>query len=371
MVILEPLSHRGMLCIAIKGKYTSKVNSWIRSRSELSYSSTHRCYYGEYSEKLLNELREGIIGLMATVNIRWPEKGERENDQTSPQARTIIVPSLYSEHLVKRRYSKSTKENYEAQFKAFLAFIHPKTAEAITEQDIHDYQIFLVSDRKASHSTQNQAINAIKFYLEQVRGGERRKYYIERPRKETKLPTVLSEDEIRSLLSETHYMKHKCILFLLYSAGLRMSELLALRECDIDRHRKLIYVRGGKGKKDRVTLLSAVAIQYLEEYLSLFKPEHWVFEGPDGGPYGATSVNSIIKRSAARAGIRKTVSAHTLRHSFATHLLEHGTDLRYIQSLLGHESSKTTERYTQVTKKGFESLVSPLDRISLRDNKEI
>lgn len=351
MVILEPIQHRGMLCIAIRGKYSSRVYSWIRFRSELKYSSTHRCYYGKYSEELLSALQEGMLSVTSAIKVLWQEKGNTGNLRASPEAASVSVPLPYSDHLVKRRYSKSTRENYEAQFKGFLAFIHPKTAEAFTEQDIHDYQIFLVRERKVSHSTQNQAINAIKFYLEQVRGGERREYYIERPRRETKLPTVLSEEEMKALLSHTHYIKHKCMLLLLYSAGLRISELLGLRECDIDRDRKLIYVRGGKGKKDRVTLLSAVAMQYIGDYLGLLKPKHWLFEGPDGGPYSATSINVVIKRNAAKAGIRKTVSAHTLRHSFATHLLENGTDLRSIQILLGHESSKTTERYTQVTKK--------------------
>jgi integrase/recombinase XerD len=175
------------------------------------------------------------------------------------------------------------------------------------------------------------------------------------------------------LLLRTNYIKHKCMLLLLYSAGLRISELLGLRPGEIDYDRKLINVRGGKGKKDRVTLLSNVAAQFLLDYVELMKPKEFLFEGPGGKAYGATSVNKIIKRSAEKAGIRKNVSAHTLRHSFATHLLEHGTDLRYIQSLLGHESSKTTERYTQVTKKGFENLVSPLDRMAgkVGDNKNI
>ena len=150
---------------------------------------------------------------------------------------------------------------------------------------------------------------------------------------------------------------------MLYGAGLRRSELLNLKPGDIDADRKMVHVRGGKGRKDRVTLFSVRAYGCIQEYLELIKPKEWLFEGPDGAQYSASSLNAIIKRSAARAGITKKVSAHTLRHSFATHLLEHGADLRYIQSLVGHESSKTTERYTQVTRKGFEGLVSPLDRI--------
>lgn len=372
MVILEPLQHRGMVCIAIRGKYDFRVGSWIRSRGELKYSATHRCYYGAYSETLLSDIRCGLKELDPMISDLWEGEDVHEKVRRYMTHANVTVPRAYSDHLVRRRYSKSTRDNYETQFRAFLAFICPKNADEFTDQDIGDYQMFLIRERKVGYSTQNQAINAIKFYLEQVKGGDRRAYYIERPRKECKLPTVLSEQEMKELLSQTHYIKHKCILLLLYSAGLRMSELLGLRACDIDRDRKLIYVRAGKGKKDRVTLLSAVALQYIDDYVSLLKPKQWLFEGPDGGPYGATSVNAIIKRSAAKAGIQKKVSAHTLRHSFATHLLEHGTDLRYIQTLLGHESSKTTERYTQVTKKGFENLVSPLDRLAgTASNKEI
>lgn len=184
---------------------------------------------------------------------------------------------------------------------------------------------------------------------------------------------MLSEEEIRLLFENTHYIKHRCMLMLLYAAGLRRSELLRLKPADIDASRKLIYVRGGKGGKDRVTLFPARAYEIIREYLELIKPREWLFEGPDGNPYSATSLNNIIRRSAQRAGIRKHVSAHTLRHTFATHLLEAGADLRYIQSLLGHESSKTTERYTQVTRKGFENLVSPLERMKevSKDDKEI
>ncbi len=234
----------------------------------------------------------------------------------------------------------------------------------------------LVTIKKVSISTQNQAINAIKFYLERVLRGERKEYYVERPLKEWKLPTVLSEEEVQALLVQTKNLKHRCMLFFLYSAGLRISELLSLKHASIDADRGLIYVRGGKGKKDRVTLLSRVAYAYMNEYIKKYEPVTWLFEGPGGCQYSSRSVNSIIKRSCRLAGIGKQASAHTLRHSFATHLLERGTDLRYIQTLLGHESSLTTERYTHVTRKGFELLVSPLDNLVCtltlnQDNKGI
>lgn len=152
----------------------------------------------------------------------------------------------------------------------------------------------------------------------------------------------MSQAEVVSLINSTSNIKHRCIMYLLYSAGLRLSELLRLRLEDLDPDRGLVHVRGGKGNKDRITLLSSITFKLLEEYMSCFRPQTYRFEGPHRGRYSPRSVNAIIKRAARIVGIRKNISAHTLRHSFATHLLEQGTDLRYIQTLLGHESSRTT-----------------------------
>lgn len=232
----------------------------------------------------------------------------------------------------------------------------------------------MVKTRKVSLSAQNQAINAIKFHLEHVLRGARATFEVDRPRPEQKLPSVLSEEEVAALLNSVTNAKHKIILFLLYSAGLRISELLALRPTDIDADRGLIYVRNAKGRKDRVTLLSREAKNAIDLYLKAFNPTQYLIEGGPAHPYSARSVNNIIKTACNKAGIRKNASAHTLRHSFATHLLENGTDLRYIQKLLGHESSTTTERYTHVTKKGLENITSPLDRLmqnlNFRPNKK-
>jgi len=253
----------------------------------------------------------------------------------------------------------------------FLMYIHPIKPEEVTEKIVHGYLQYLVTEKKVSTATQNQAINAIKFYLEQVMEGERRVYYTERPRKEWKLPTVLSNDEVKALFYHTENVKHRAIMFLFYSAGLRMTELLHLRWIDIDQGRKSIFVRSGKGKKDRRTLLSPVAYDYLMHYKEIYRTSDFVFEGTGGRVYSARSVNNMLKRNARRAGMEKNISAHTLRHSFATHMLEGGADLRYIQALLGHESSKTTERYTHVTQRGFDKLRSPLDALMLAEGTEM
>ena len=221
--------------------------------------------------------------------------------------------------------------------------------------------LYLVEERQISTSYQNQAINAIKFYFEKVLKGPRRVYYIERPRKEKLLPSVLSEAEVKKIIENISNLKHKCLIMTCYSAGLRISEALNLKPADIDSKRMMIHIRGGKGKKDRITLLSSRLLELLREYYRLYKPVEYLFTGQMGGQYSERSAQLVLKEAARRAGITRHVTLHTLRHSFATHLLENGTDLRYIQSLLGHSSPKTTQIYTHITTKGFDQIKNPLD----------
>jgi integrase/recombinase XerD len=371
MLKLRSVNHRGADCIVITGKASHHMSQLIKSFPGSRYSRTYGSYYILNQRELIQNLKHRLTEAGVQV------LDEVDKIKVTPPKNTppyIDLPEGFDELLIKMRYSEATRENYNAQFRNFLTWMSPKSLEYINDETIHKYLLYLVKERKVSLSTQNQAINAIKFYLEHLNKGERKVYYLERPRKEWKLPVVLSEDEVAALLKYTINVKHHCLVMLLYSAGLRISELLNLRWTDIDRDRHVIHVRSGKGGKDRITLLSAVAFKNITAYLEIYNPSNWLFEGPDGKPYSPRSVNQIIKRSCAKANIAKRVSAHTLRHSFATHLLEHGTDLRYIQSLLGHESSKTTERYTHITRKGFDQLVSPLDRIAEKlsfDNKEI
>lgn len=373
MITLEPLMHRDQLCIAIRGSMAGTVYEALLRFPERKYSKTHRCFYVNYSKENLFQLRSTLEEHSVVVLKDFSNENSITN--LALTKKFVAIPDSYGEKLIRMRYSKATYDNYMIQFRNFLIHIYPTGADGITEELVHGYLLHLINFKKVSISTQNLAINAIKFYLEHVMEGERRVYYTERPRKEWKLPTVLSEQEIRDLFFYTKNVKHRAIMFLLYSAGLRMSELLQLKWTDIDPERGLIYIRAAKGKKDRVTLLSSTAHEYLLHYRDLYQPRLWVFEGSTGQAYSPRSVNNTIKRNALRAGIEKRVSAHTLRHSFATHLLEGGTDLRYIQALLGHDSSKTTERYAHVTKRGFDKLRSPLDnllpRSTFTDNKDI
>lgn len=249
---------------------------------------------------------------------------------------------------------------YITLFERYINFYKDQDLIMLDENDIRSYLKHLIQASK-SDSYVNQTVNAIKFYYEIVYNMPNRFYYLERPRKKKKLPDVLSKEDVLKIIKQTSNIKHKCILSLLYSAGLRMSELLNLQIHDIESERMMIKVRSAKGNKDRYTLLSEKLLIDLRKYYKEWRPKQHLFEGPEGRKYSSSSVTAILKRSAKQAGILRKVNAHMLRHSFATHLLENGTDLRYIQALLGHESSKTTEIYTHVTTNAFRSVQNPLD----------
>ncbi|MBX2978739.1 MAG: tyrosine-type recombinase/integrase [Flavobacteriales bacterium] len=197
--------------------------------------------------------------------------------------------------------------------------------------------------RQVSNSYLNQEVNAVRYYYKDVLGDAYRVKFIERPRKERKLPSVLSEAEVAALLKAPTNLKHRCMLMLIYSAGLRMGKLLRMELKHIDRDRSQVLILGAKGKKDRISLLSPKLVSVLDTYIAEYRPKQLLFEGQSGGSYSEASVQAVFHAAKDKAGITKPATVHTLRHSFATHLLENGTDLRYIQTLLGHSSSKTTE----------------------------
>ncbi len=266
--------------------------------------------------------------------------------------------------LLSRKYSYKTIKGYIYFNRDFLNFIGKNPSE-IVDNDIKDYLVYLAEEKQSATSTLNQAINALKFYY----GTMLKKkflYDIKRPRKDKKLPVVLSQEEVAKILNSVDNLKHRAILMLTYSAGLRVGEVVRLKIEDIDGKRMLIHIKGAKGRKDRYTLLSEKALEILRQYWRKYKPEKWLFGGAKEGRYlSIRSVDKIFRNACDKAGIKKDVSVHTLRHSFATHLLEGGTDLRYIQELLGHAHSKTTEIYTHVSTKSLGKITSPLDTLEL------
>ena len=253
-------------------------------------------------------------------------------------------------NLVVRKYSPKTIKSYIHYNKDFLGYVRKKPNE-ITNEDVKDHLFYLVEEKEVSASTLNTAINALKFYYGEVlkRGFV---YELKRPKKDKKLPVVLNQEEISKILSSITNIKHRLILMLIYSAGLRVSEVVKLKPGDIDDERKLIHIKGGKGRKDRYTMLSEVATEMIRRYLKEYGQSIWLFSSQDKEKHITTrTVEKIFSNACRKANIKKNATVHSLRHSFATHLLERGTDLRYIQELLGHKSSKTTEIYTHVSKR--------------------
>lgn len=233
----------------------------------------------------------------------------------------------YKDLLIQKRYSENTIKTYCGYFQDFCNYFKNVNLKEITTENINNYILHLIKSKNISISQQNQRINSIKFYYEKVLNRQKQFYNLHRPKKEHKLPIVLSKNEVKKILDSSINKKHKSILMLIYSAGLRRSELLNIRISDIDSERIVINIRGAKGKKDRISLLSNNMLNLLREYYKEFKPVNYLFEGPDNSKYSSTSVSNILKKAAAKAGINKKVTPHMLRHSFATHLLEQGTDL--------------------------------------------
>lgn len=267
----------------------------------------------------------------------------------------------YEELLIQKRYSNNTQRIYCNYFKDFILYFKDDDLEKLSIEQINNYILDLIQSKKISISQQNQRINSIKFYYEKILGRNKQYYELHRPTKEHKLPKVLSKNEVKKILDSCSNIKHRCILLLIYSAGLRRSELINLKIADINSERMIINIIDAKGKKDRVSLLSENTLKILRKYYKKYQPKDFLFEGAKGGKYSPTSVAKILKKATLKAGLQKNVTPHMLRHSFATHLLEQGTDLRYIQELLGHNSSKTTEIYTHVSKKAIAKIKNPVD----------
>jgi integrase/recombinase XerD len=272
------------------------------------------------------------------------------------------VLESYQNTLIQKRYSGSTYATYTSYFAAFANHFS-YDINNLQVHEINQYLVELLKTKPISSSQQNQHINAIKFYYEKVLGREKQYYAVLRPKRQQTLPKVLSKNEITKVLTVISNNKHRMIISILYSGGLRKAELLNLKLNDIQSDRGLLRINGGKGKKDRFTILSKLLIKQLREYYLEYRPKTFLFEGQSGGKYSGERVSKLLHNAVHKAGINRRVTPHMLRHSFATHLLEQGTDLQYIQELLGHSSSKTTEIYTHVSNKNLQNIVNPIDEL--------
>ena len=260
-----------------------------------------------------------------------------------------------------RGLSPHTRDNYLRHVSQFSCH-YGRSPRHLGEKDIKEYLLYLIREKKVSTSTVNQCYHALKFLYERTLNRMWVMARVPRVKRLKQLPVVLDREEVESLFSVTKNLKHRAILMLIYSSGLRLMEAAHLKVTDIDSKRMLLRIKQGKGRKDRYTILSKVALEVLREYWSQYRPKEWLFAGRfPGKPLTGRSIQKVLIKAKKLAGIKKPATVHTLRHSFATHLLEAGTDLYHIQLLLGHRSLNTTTIYLHVSRKELARIVSPLD----------
>lgn len=395
---LKAILHRGAEQIALSTVNDAQLNQKIRLLPGAKWSQTHKCWYvplgresiahiktalgaiAEFDAKPLNAYLAKRKKLTATKvqknNAAAPVKSNKPVALTPAwklSADNMEALNRYMQELKLKAYSVSTQRTYRTEFLQLLQLLKNKPVDSLTSDDLRRYFVYCFEQLKLTENTLHSRLNAVKFYFEQVLKGEKFFWEIPRPKKPQQLPKLLNQHELEKLFNALTNKKHKAILFTAYSAGLRVSEVVNLRLSDIDSGRMQIWVRQGKGKKDRMVNLSPVLLDILRNYIASYrpKPKIYLFESEQSGTaYPARTVQQLFWLAKSKAGISKSVGIHSLRHSFATHLLDKGTDIRYIKDLLGHFDIKTTERYLHVSNKQLVNVVSPLDDLWARGGVE-
>jgi integrase/recombinase XerD len=339
-----PIKHRGENRIAV---YFEKNAEWIariKKLENVKWSATLKAWHLPDNDENRKRFK-----LDPTLNL------------SEEQALKIAE---FIRWLKSKRYSESTIKTYSEAIKTFLLYYSNKAISDITNNDLIKFNNDYILKKNLSSSYQNQIVNGVKLFFQTIEQSKLKVDLVHRPKREKLLPNVLSKEEVKEILGVTQNMKHRTMLSLIYACGLRCGELLALKPMHIDSHRKLLIIKQAKGKKDRIAPLSIKSIQMLREYYAAYKPKEYLFEGQHAGqPYDNRSLQKVLKQSLLKAQITKPVTLHWLRHSYATHLLEAGTNLRYIQEILGHSSPKTTQIYTHVSSEGLQHIISPFDTL--------
>lgn len=371
-ITLERLWHNNKDCVSVKFKYDLEIINQLKKIEGANWSNTQKAWVFYYSQHTVNEickivndgntlifkddLKEITKQRTNTTSLKPINKLAELNEEAQKKVKE------FSNWLNSKRYSQSTIGTYTDALKTFLRFYSAKPIIDINNNDVIVFNNEYIIANKFSASFQNQVINAIKLFFKTIELKSMETELVHRPKREHVLPNVLSKEEVKLILNAHNNIKHKAMLSLIYSCGLRRSELLNLKLKDIDSKRGLVIVRQAKGKKDRVVPLSNKILLMLRDYFVVYTPKEWLFEGKNGiGKYDERSLQNVLKQALEKSNLNKPVSLHWLRHSYATHLLENGTDLRYIQEILGHSSSRTTEIYTHVSNKNIQKIVSPFD----------
>ncbi len=368
VVKVEPGLHKQQEVVWLRFEFNDELRRLVKAMPGARFSLREKDWYFSKADFNLNKCFQSLKGkaYLDYSTLGSTVKKEPCNDCDGQKTdyyyrQTTTLPAGYLELLQQKRYSVNTIKVYAAYMKDFVYAFKERELKTVAVAEINAYILSLIQEMQMSVSQQNQRINAIKFYYEKVLGKDKLYIDIERPKHERKLPKVLGKEEVKQIIECTENLKHKCILSLIYSAGLRRGELINLKISDIESSQKLVRIEQAKGKKDRYSLLSKNVLDLLRAYYKEFKPQKWLFEGTPGGQYSPSSVTKVLNRSVQKANIKKRVTPHMLRHSFATHLLEQGVDIRTIQELLGHNDIKTTEKYTHIFNKNFRDIINPLD----------
>ncbi|MFN8116059.1 MAG: site-specific tyrosine recombinase/integron integrase [Bacteroidia bacterium] len=366
--------HNNRMKLFMKFDYDAKAIELVKTLPGVKWSQTEKKWHIGYHPEALNSIKNAFKNTgvyIQTLN--------DINDVVKPKPTEIRKPSdalpylnkeqnnkvdQFKNYLLSKRYSESTIETYTDALSTFLRFYANKPFSEIDNADVIIFNNDYILKNQFSSSYQNQVVNAIKLFFRTIENKVMETEKVHRPRTEKVLPNVLSKEEIKLILNAHGNIKHKAMLSLIYSCGLRRSELLNLKLNDIDSKRGLVIIRNAKGKKDRIAPLSEKILELLRDYYMAYKPKHWLFEGQETGTsYAENSLANVLKQALEKSNIQKPVTLHWLRHSYATHLLENGTDLRYIQEILGHSRSSTTEIYTHVSNKSIQKVISPFDNL--------
>lgn len=368
-IVLELSVHREKEVVLLKFDKDQGLIGRVRQVPHARWSNSKKCWYIPKKDFNLNvlfgQLREYAYidySALKSVNINKGNTPEPLATDITDTSMPNVDLKAFRVWLYHRRYSESSISVYTNLVRTFLEYMGNKPIGMMTNDDVVSYVYSYVVGRQYSFAYQNQLVSALKLFFEEVGKSRIEIAKIRRPRREHKLPNVLSKQEVKQILTAPKNIKHRAMLSLIYACGLRRSELLNLKLGSVDSKRGLLIILQAKGYKDRVVPISAKTLAMLREYYQTYRPKVWLFEGQYAGEqYSAESLQRVLKDALHKVGIVKPVTLHWLRHSYATHLLESGTDLRYIQELLGHKSSKTTEIYTHVSTQSLQKIKSPFD----------
>lgn len=346
-----PGQHRDKDVIFIQFTYSVQLKDALKSRfPPVKWSNTKKMWY-----------LADLPSVRKALNVKPVDTVNKKIKEIHPVNQSAYM-RMY-EILQLKNYSENTKRIYLSEFYHLLSLLDDYDVSDLNPKRLKDYFLYCIKDEKMRERKLNGKINAIKFYFEQVLNRPKMFFDIPRPKKPLTLPKMLSKSEVKKLFNVTTNIKHKMALKLCYGMGLRVSEVVNLKLLDIDSKRMVVHVRGAKGKKDRYVPLPKSILPDLREYYISYKPKEFLFEGRYGGMYAKSSLQQVFKLGMRKANIKKQIGIHGLRHSYATHLLESGADMRFIQELLGHNSIKTTQVYTKVTPRSISKIKSPLDTL--------